>query len=94
MVYLYINYNNAIYCIIGNAELLKSDDLWKRLIEHYKEGGYMCTENEFPTPYMKKRIQSMPKSTHVMPHAYFLIKKDKDEEMEQTRHDTWPLALR
>ena len=50
----------------------------------------MCTENEFPTPYVKKRI---PKSARIVPHAYFL-KKDEDEEMEQTRHDAWALALR
>jgi superfamily I DNA and/or RNA helicase len=76
--------------IIGNAELLQSDDMWKNLIEHYNEGNYMCTENEFPTPYVKKRI---PKSARIVPHAYFL-KKDEDEEMEQTRHDAWALALK
>ena len=53
----------------------------------------MCTEKDFPTPYVTKRIQLMPKSIHVVPHDYFL-KKDENEEMEQTRHDAWALALR
>ena len=56
----------------------------------------MCTENEFPTPYVKKQIESMPKSARIVPRDYFLIKKDDDEEfeMEQTRHDAWALALK
>ena len=80
-------------------ELLRYDDLWQRLIEHYENNQCILKAENFPTAYVKKQIKSSQKSAHRPQTAFFKIFEEEEEdklkevELEQRRHEAWAMAL-
>ena len=81
-------------------ELLRYDDLWQSLIEHYENNQCILKAENFPTAYVKKQINSSKKSVHRRQADFFKIfeveedeDKLKEAELEQRRHEAWEIAL-